>query len=461
MKYKNHNVFPTYFGIAAAIFFLCLGGFFRAQASESVLLSWDASSEPVAPNYRVHYGTTSRAYTATMDVGTSIEALVPNLSVGTTYFFAVTAFDTPDLQSEFSDEVSVTIAPPPPITFGGTYSGSVVAVADGTSAFAELNVSKSGIFSGRVIVGNLSIPVRGTFNVAGKATVRSLVPTVAPWTFTFQLNPGSGSMEVHLLRGSTDVPLTLNATPYSSVQVAPQAGYYTARFGALESAQVVASASPGAGGFATMTITASGRVRTAGRLADNTAFTSSCYLGANGQLLIHSPLYRNPRGLLGGGISIRETPGISDGDGVLRWRKPVLDATQFFKEGFDGTVPVLISRFQRIASLQTSNTSRTVPARALLAGGGLPLATPVIERDLAFLSGNLVTVLASGSERLRLQIRGGSGMISGSFIHPGDGRVRYFSGVLFQKQGAGAGYFPGLQTTGRFELSGLGGAVSQ
>ena len=428
-------------------------------AAGNVSLAWAANTESNLAGYRVRYGTVTGIYTETVEVGNHTGATIPSLTVGSTYFFAVTAYDSAELESQPSNEVSVTVAPPPPITFGGTYSGALVAAADGTSAFAELSVTKTRQFTGRIIIGNYSTPVTGSFNAKGKGIVKLPAPLPA-WTFTFQLNPGSGSMDVHLVKGTLDVPLKLTSTPYSTLQLAPQAGSYTVRLGALSTAVVSDLATPGEGGFAAVTITPAGRVRTAGRLSDGSAFTSSCYLGANGQFVVHSPLYKNPIGLLAGGLSIRETVGVSDGDGSLQWRKPALPTTRFFRQGFDGTVPVLISRFQKISSLQIPSVARIVPAMAILPGGDLP-GPSAIERELAFLSGNSVTVVNSGTERLRLQIRAGSGLVRGTFLHPTDGKLRSIAGVLFQKQGVGIGYFPGVMTTGLVELTGIGAAPVQ
>src|SRR6266446_7077617 len=53
----------------------------------SVTLAWDASSDPSVSGYYVHYGLSSGTYTNTLDVGSATSATVPNLTVGSTYFF--------------------------------------------------------------------------------------------------------------------------------------------------------------------------------------------------------------------------------------------------------------------------------------------------------------------------------------------------------------------------------------
>ena len=56
--------------------------------------------------YRVHYGTGSRDYSSTIDVGMADRATISNLDPGRTYYFAVTAYDLSDRESEFSEEAS-------------------------------------------------------------------------------------------------------------------------------------------------------------------------------------------------------------------------------------------------------------------------------------------------------------------------------------------------------------------
>lgn len=77
--------------------------------AESVSLIWDANPEPDIAGYRLYYGPSSGNYVEQIDVGNTTSATVANLITGITYFFAVTAYDTMALESEFSNEVSTTI----------------------------------------------------------------------------------------------------------------------------------------------------------------------------------------------------------------------------------------------------------------------------------------------------------------------------------------------------------------
>ena len=78
----------------------------RAQGSQSVSLAWDADPEKTVAGYLVHYGSVSGVYTNSLNVGTNINATVPGLQEGATYYFAVTAYNTDGLESNPSNEVS-------------------------------------------------------------------------------------------------------------------------------------------------------------------------------------------------------------------------------------------------------------------------------------------------------------------------------------------------------------------
>jgi hypothetical protein len=61
--------------------------------------------------YKLYYGLASRTYTHTIDVGNRTTYTVSSLESGRTYYFAVTAYDTSGNESDFSDEVLMTVSP--------------------------------------------------------------------------------------------------------------------------------------------------------------------------------------------------------------------------------------------------------------------------------------------------------------------------------------------------------------
>jgi hypothetical protein len=79
------------------------------QAAPSVTLAWDSSPDPTVVGYNIYSGVASGTYTNRVDVGNATTGNISNLVEGTTYFFAVTAYDASGLESDFSNELSFTV----------------------------------------------------------------------------------------------------------------------------------------------------------------------------------------------------------------------------------------------------------------------------------------------------------------------------------------------------------------
>lgn len=76
-------------------------------------LAWDPPDiSTVVTGYMIHYGTSSGTYSQGVDVGNTTSYTVYNLTDGQAYYFAVTAYNAVDYQSEYSNEVSIMMSPP-------------------------------------------------------------------------------------------------------------------------------------------------------------------------------------------------------------------------------------------------------------------------------------------------------------------------------------------------------------
>ena len=76
----------------------------KASAGQATL-AWDPSAPSTdVAGYFIYYGVSTRSYTNRVDVGLGTNGVVSNLVAGTTYYFAMTAYTSSGLESDFSNE---------------------------------------------------------------------------------------------------------------------------------------------------------------------------------------------------------------------------------------------------------------------------------------------------------------------------------------------------------------------
>ena len=78
----------------------------------TITLAWDANTESDLAGYKIHYGTTSRNYSDSIDVGNTTQHTLADLEDGATYYLAATAYDTYGNESAYSVELVHTISNP-------------------------------------------------------------------------------------------------------------------------------------------------------------------------------------------------------------------------------------------------------------------------------------------------------------------------------------------------------------
>lgn len=93
--------------VFALIVTACTGS---TPSGGTAVLSWDANSEPDVQGYKIYMATTSGGYgasIATVPMGVTTYT-VTGLENHTTYFFAITAYNSSGAESTYSNEVSKT-----------------------------------------------------------------------------------------------------------------------------------------------------------------------------------------------------------------------------------------------------------------------------------------------------------------------------------------------------------------
>jgi hypothetical protein len=111
-------------------------------AAGQITLAWDASTEEDLAGYKVYAGDSSRLYSTTIDVGRTTSFTVSGLQEGRLYYFAITAYNTSGLESDYSEEVSGTVRDATPPAIAGVTASSISAV-DATITWATNEVSDS------------------------------------------------------------------------------------------------------------------------------------------------------------------------------------------------------------------------------------------------------------------------------------------------------------------------------
>ena len=110
-----HEGFVRFIQLAVAV--LVLHGLYGEKVAQvhagTVIVSWDANTEPDLAGYKVYYGRSSKNYGASNGGGVVDAKLARehtlNLQDNFTYYFAVTAYDTAGNESDLSAEVSATL----------------------------------------------------------------------------------------------------------------------------------------------------------------------------------------------------------------------------------------------------------------------------------------------------------------------------------------------------------------
>lgn len=108
-------------------------------AQATVRVQWDPNTETDLAGYYVHVGQASGVYANTLNVGnTTLSPVIALPLPSTTYYFAVSAYNTSGLRSVLSNEVSMTTPPSPvPVTCTFSLSGPpTIGAGGGTGALS-------------------------------------------------------------------------------------------------------------------------------------------------------------------------------------------------------------------------------------------------------------------------------------------------------------------------------------
>ena len=132
-----------------------------ALAASSVTLAWDGTTNNIA-GYKIYYGVASHTYTYTNTVADSraTSVTISNLIVGATYYFAATAYDSANLESDYSNEAIYTnvVLAPPTIVLTSPANNAAYAAPASVSLAASVtanghSISRVQFYNGTTLLG--------------------------------------------------------------------------------------------------------------------------------------------------------------------------------------------------------------------------------------------------------------------------------------------------------------------
>jgi len=195
-----------------------------AKAAQ-VTLAWDRNTESNIAGYRIYYGTGSRAYNWFIDVGNVLTHTVSGLTDGSTYYFAAKAYNTSNVESAYSAEVSYractySISPTAASIGQQGASGTLqVTTQAGCSWTAGSGASWFTITSGYQGTGNGTVAYAVTSNTG--ASPRTVASTIARKLFTvtqagtsstYTSPSGASSLSVQMAQPSASASLSTEGT---------------------------------------------------------------------------------------------------------------------------------------------------------------------------------------------------------------------------------------------------------
>lgn len=322
------------------------------------------------------------------------------------------------------------VVQPLPVNAMGTYTGPIGrenALNDDLGGVMDLTITAAGAYTGRLVLGTVTYPIRGVLNADATGVQPEAALTVArkgqtPLTFTFTVDPPANAIAAQL----TDGDVTLGFVGWRKVWDAKAhpadtfAGYHTF---ALDIPVDLAgnAAIPQGNGYGSFTVSAGGTLMVAGRLADGEVVTSSTFVGPLGEIAIYRALYTTkPKGSVVGRLDIAP-PVLS---GALSWSRPANpSATQrLYKAGFPVVVNLTASggRYDPpeaplvfLGLTQGSNNGRLT-----FSEGGMEAANVLDPVEVSIGAKSKVTLPvspAANPHRLTLVLNEKTGLIRGSF----------------------------------------------
>jgi len=180
---------------------IVIGTLLLNSTVQAVTLAWNRNADSTTAGYKLYYGGASLNYTNVIDAGNTTNNTVSGLVQNSLYFFAVTAYNAAGLESDFSAELSYTVAAATnnsptisaianqTIARNGVTTAIPFTIGDQETAASALTVSASSTNS--ALVPNANI-VFGGSGASRTVTVTPVANQVGTSLITVTVNDGNG-----------------------------------------------------------------------------------------------------------------------------------------------------------------------------------------------------------------------------------------------------------------------------
>lgn len=340
---------------------------------------------------------------------------------------------------------TITTTPNPIKPLAGIYSGlfyNQTEAAVASSGFITFKVRNDGVCSGFIWNQGIRSSFTGNFNTSGYAAINVARSTGNPVQVTLQLdltrqsNKATGTLTdgIWSARFESDRSVFIAKT-----NPAPQAGRYTM---ILPGGNTPAS-SPVGYGYATVTVSSNGTISAKGCFPDNTTFSQSAVVSADGYWPFYATMLKGSSTAIGWLQFTNRSA--SSLEGNFQWIKSPNPTSRLYTNGFNlagtayGSAYTAPTNGQRVINVDVTEV--------VLADGNLAQRTNF---SSYLTTNNTATLQTNGTFNLSLPA---SGYSTGRYINPLTKKAITIRAIAFQKENRFYGYFLGTNQSGSFILA--------
>lgn len=304
----------------------------------------------------------------------------------------------------------------------------------------RIQLTKSGAYTGAIIHGPITIPLRGAFDAEGRA-LQVILHKGARYLLDVRLDRGGADGEnINGTFATPDGVESIVATPAAFNAKTRPAVQFRGDYVNVHTASGISPTPRPEGATAfTLKVGLDGSVRITGFLAEGTPFTAATQLDPTGVARFHSPLFKG-LGHFSGSFGINSSLFGRNVSGFGIFRRPAGPGL-IYPAGFvvGGSIEGRLYR-PAVGTPPLSLPATPNNAELTVAGGNL-LAD--LSQDLSLGSNHRalpVGTLNTGLTKLTLKLNAANGTFSGSFVPAGQSKAVTMRGVFFNTEQVALGF---------------------